>query len=61
MKGSEIKETDRKRWEKAGKIPVACRFCGEIMLFPKETYKPEQLAGYECANCKVLMRMFGRR
>lgn len=60
MKGSEIKETDRKRWEKAGMIPAACRFCGEIMLFPKETYKPEQLARYECTNCKRIMRMFGR-
>lgn len=60
MKASDIKESDRKRWEKARMIPVACRLCGEIMLFPKETYRPEQLAGYECTNCKRIMRMFGR-
>lgn len=58
MKGNEIKESDRKRWKKAGMIPAACRYCGEIMLFPKETYKPEELTGYECSNCKALIRIF---
>ena len=60
MKGNEIKEADRKRWEKAWKIPAVCSLCGEIMLFQKETYKPEELVGYECTNCKMLMHLFGR-
>ena len=58
MKGDEIRESDRERWKKANKVPAACRLCGEIMLFPKEFYKPEELAAYECANCKRIMRLF---
>ena len=31
---------------------VACRLCGEILLFPKNFYSIEQLYGYECQECK---------
>ena len=58
MKGNEIMKSDLERWKKANMIPASCRLCGEIMLFPKETYKPEQLAGYECSNCKRIMKLF---
>lgn len=60
MKGNEITSADRKRWDDAGKIPASCRLCGEIMLFPKKFYKPDELKSYECANCKKIMKLFGR-
>ncbi len=56
MKANEFTQSDFERWKKDGWIPCACRLCGEITLFPKKTYKQEQLVGYECANCKSVIK-----
>ena len=59
MKGNEVTQADMERWNKELQIPAACRICGEITLYPKKFYKPEELEGYECANCKMQRRLFG--
>ena len=50
MKGNEVTTEDMIRWDVQGYFPVACRLCGEIMLFPKESYKKSQLIGWECGG-----------
>ena len=60
MKGNEITTADMKRWEKEGRIPVSCRLCGEVILYPSKLFKKDELANYECINCKMLMRLYGR-
>ena len=52
MKGNEVTAEDMHRWRKEEYIIASCRLCGEVELFPKEHYKPEQLQGYECPNCR---------
>ena len=60
MKGNEITDADMKRWEKDGAIPVVCRLCGEVVLYPSKFFKKDELANYECSNCKMLLKLFGR-
>lgn len=60
MKGDEITTADMKRWEKDGRIPVVCRLCGEVVLYPIKLFKKDDVANYECANCKKLLKLYGR-
>lgn len=52
MKTSEITTEDLINWKRKHYIPVACRICNEVELFPDEQYKEEQLVGWECSTCK---------
>ena len=61
MKGDQVTSVDIKKWKEDGRIPVACRLCGEVMLFSSKFYKEEDLVGYECANCKMILKLMGRR
>ena len=61
MKGNEVTIEDMKKWKKYGMIPVACRLCGEVVLYTGKFFKKDELANYECANCKMWLRLFGRR
>ena len=45
MKGYEITKKDRIKWDKEGYFPVACRLCGEVMLFPKKAYSKLNFKG----------------
>ena len=41
---------------------VACRICGGEMLYPKKTYRKEDLIGWECKGtlpgvCRERMKM----
>lgn len=61
MKGNEVTQKDRITWDKEGYFPVACRLCGEVMLFPKKTYSKSNFKGWECggalsAKCRKEMR-----
>lgn len=64
MKGNKITPNDMARWDKRGWFPVACRICGEVMLFPKGLYSKKDLAGWECGgalskqchNAKIMRR-----
>lgn len=62
MNGNEVTTTDMKKWEKDGMIPVACRLCGKVVLYlnPNKFYKKEELTSYECTNCKMLLRLWGK-
>ncbi len=51
MQANEITKEESQRWKREGWIPVPCRICGEVMLFPSKTYSEEQLIGYECQEC----------
>lgn len=54
MKGNEVTRHDIERWNKKGFFPVACRLCGKVMLFPKMSYKPKDLVGWECGGSLTL-------
>lgn len=62
MKGNEITNEDVKKWKDGGRFAVACRICGEVVLFPYGMYDPKdkQLQGYECADCRRLLDFYGR-
>ena len=60
MKGNEITDADMKRWKKDGRIPAVCRLCGEVVLYPSIFLKKDELANYECADCKMLLKLYGR-
>ena len=60
MKGDEITTADMKRWEKEGRIPVVCRLCGEVVLYPSKFFRKDEFVNYECVNCKMLQTLFGR-
>lgn len=50
MKGNEVTQKDRIKWDKEGYFPVACRLCGEVMLFPKKAYSKLNFKGWECGG-----------
>lgn len=52
MKAKEIAKEDLERWKKDGWIPVACRICDEVMLYPSPTYTEKMLVGWECDMCR---------
>lgn len=58
MKGNEVTQKDIAEWAKQRMIPTACRLCGEIELFPRNFYKPNELKAYECANCITQRKTF---
>jgi hypothetical protein len=60
VKGNEITTADMKRWEKEGWIPAVCRLCGEVVLYPSKFFKMDDLANYECVDCKMLLKLYGR-
>ena len=60
MKGYESTKEDRERWKKEGYIVVACRLCGDLMLFSKDHYTEQDLIGYECPSCLRRIREYGR-
>lgn len=60
MKGDEITTADMKRWEKEGRIPAVCRLCGEVVLYPSKFFKRDDLSNYECDDCKMLLKLYGR-
>lgn len=43
---------DMEKWEKDGMIPATCRSCGEVVLYPSKFFKKDELANYECPDCK---------
>jgi len=61
MKGNEVTTEDVEKWGKDGMIPATCRLCGEVALYPSKFFKKDELANYECADCKMWLRLFGRR
>ncbi len=61
MKGNEVTAEDTEKWKKDGMIPATCRLCGEVVLHPSKFFKKDELTNYECANCKMYLRLLGRR
>lgn len=49
---------DMEKWKKDGMIPVACRLCGEVVLYPSKFFKKDELANYECPDCKKWLRLY---
>ena len=60
MKGNEITTADMKRWEKERRIPAVCRLCGEVVLYPSKFFQKDELANYECADCKMWLKLCER-
>lgn len=60
MKVNEITDTDMKRWKKDRRIPAVCRLCGEVVLYPSKFFKKDELAYYECSDCKMWLKLLGR-
>lgn len=62
MKGNEVTATDMEKWGKYGMIPVTCRLCGEVVLYPSKFkfFKKDEFANYECVDCKMRLRLCGR-
>lgn len=61
MKGNEVTNEDMEKWKKDGMIPATCRLCGEVVLYPSKFFKMGELENYECADCKMWLRLCVRR